>query len=186
LTHFSGGDSLPCSTAFGGLAQLGERLAGSQKVRGSSPLSSIRLALSLPKGSLMAGHSTRASLGLPNQEIGESSVLSDRKGVEGLVLAMNRESVWWTYILECRDGSFYVGSSGDLAARLQVHQSGNGPAFTATRLPIRLVYSERHASLEAAVKRERQLKRWTHAKKAALVVGDAQRLRVLSRCRQSR
>jgi predicted GIY-YIG superfamily endonuclease len=52
---------------------------------------------------------------------------------------MNRVPVWWNYILKCRDGSFYVGSSGDLEARIQVHESGNGPAYTATRLPIRLV-----------------------------------------------
>ncbi len=92
--------------------------------------------------------------------------------------------IWWTYILECRDGSFYVGSTGDLAARLHVHQSGKGPAYTATRLPIRLVYSEQHATLQAAVGRERQLKRWSRAKKASLVAGDGERLHALSRCRQ--
>jgi predicted GIY-YIG superfamily endonuclease len=93
--------------------------------------------------------------------------------------------IWWTYILECRDGSFYVGSSADLAARLKVHTSGKGPAYTATRLPIRLVYSEQHATLQTAVDRERQLKRWSRAKKAALVAGDSNRLRTLSRCHKS-
>ncbi len=98
---------------------------------------------------------------------------------------MTATPIWWTYILECRDGSFYVGSSGDLAARLQVHQSGNGPAFTATRLPIRLVYSERQSTLQAAVGRERQLKRWSRVKKAALIAGNGERLHALSRCRQA-
>jgi hypothetical protein len=40
LTRLPSGDSLRCFN-LGGLAQLGERLAGSQKVKGSSPLSSI-------------------------------------------------------------------------------------------------------------------------------------------------
>jgi hypothetical protein len=35
--------SLKVATTIGGLAQLGERLAGSQKVIGSSPLSSISI-----------------------------------------------------------------------------------------------------------------------------------------------
>jgi putative endonuclease len=92
--------------------------------------------------------------------------------------------VWWTYILECRDGSFYVGSSGDLQARIKVHQSGNGPAYTATRLPIRLVYSERHATLQAAVGRERKLNRWSRQKKAALIAGDGEQLQALSNRRE--
>jgi hypothetical protein len=42
LTRSAASDSFLCSQARGGLAQLGERLAGSQKVKGSSPLSSTR------------------------------------------------------------------------------------------------------------------------------------------------
>jgi putative endonuclease len=97
---------------------------------------------------------------------------------------MNRQQIWWVYILECSDGSFYVGSTSDLSARVRVHQSGNGPAYTSKRLPFRLVYSEQQASLQAAVARERQLKRWTRKKKAALVAGNSDRLHNLSRCRQ--
>ena len=90
--------------------------------------------------------------------------------------------MYMTYILQCCDGSFYVGSTGDLEDRLQVHNSGDGPTFTAKRLPVRLVYSEEHPTLEAAVKRERQIKRWSHAKKTALILGDKGRLKALSRC----
>jgi predicted GIY-YIG superfamily endonuclease len=73
--------------------------------------------------------------------------------------------MYWTYILQCCDGSFYAGSTGDLAVRLQIHSSGNGPNFTASRLPVQLVFSEEQPTLEAAIKRERQIKRWSHAKK---------------------
>jgi putative endonuclease len=93
--------------------------------------------------------------------------------------------VWYTYILECADGSYYVGSTGDVSARVELHLSGKGPGYTAARLPVRLVYSEQQPTLESAVKRERQLKRWTHAKKHALISGNFTQLHDLSRCRQS-
>jgi putative endonuclease len=94
---------------------------------------------------------------------------------------MSTEPTWWTYILLCADGTFY----GGLASRVRIHQAGNGPAYTAKRLPIQLVYSEPLESLQAAVARERQIKRWSHAKKAALIDGDREHLHNLSRCRQS-
>jgi predicted GIY-YIG superfamily endonuclease len=37
---------------------------------------------------------------------------------------------------------------------------------------VQLVYSELHADRPAALRRERQLKRWTRAKKEALIAGD--------------
>jgi putative endonuclease len=93
--------------------------------------------------------------------------------------------MWWVYILKCCDGSFYVGSTTDLAVRVSVHQSGKGPTHTAARLPVSLVFSEPHDTLESAVQRERQIKRWTRAKKEALIAGNLARLHDLSRCLQS-
>jgi putative endonuclease len=92
------------------------------------------------------------------------------------------DPIWWVYILECSDGSYYVGSTSNLIARVNLHQSGKGPKHTAGRLPVRLAYSERHPTLESAVQRERQLKRWTRAKKAALIAGKTEHLHQLSRC----
>ncbi len=96
---------------------------------------------------------------------------------------MNRVPVWRSYILECCDGSVYVRSTGDLNARIRVHHSGNGPAYTAKWLPIRLVYSKQHSTLQDAVIRERQLKGWSRANKAALVAGDREALHALSKRR---
>jgi putative endonuclease len=93
--------------------------------------------------------------------------------------------MYWIYVLQCRDGSFYVGSTVDLQDRIHTHNAGNGPAFTAKRLPVQLAYSEEQPSLEAAVKRERQIKRWSRAKKAALISGDKGNLKALSRCHGS-
>ena len=84
----------------------------------------------------------------------------------------------YVYILRCADDSLYIGETGDLADRLARHNDGRGCVFTASRRPVTLVYAEQHATRNGAVKRERQLKRWTRSKKEALVASD---LRLLKR-----
>ena len=78
---------------------------------------------------------------------------------------------WTVYFLRCRDGSLYAGATNDLARRLAAHQAGRGGAYTRSRLPVRVVYSERLASQGAALRREAALKRLTRAAKLALVRG---------------
>ncbi|MGE3240254.1 MAG: GIY-YIG nuclease family protein [Pirellulales bacterium] len=90
----------------------------------------------------------------------------------------------WVYILRCADGSYYVGNAQDVPERLRVHSAGRGPAYTAKRLPIQLVYHERSASLSDAVRREKQLKKSSRAKKEALIQGDMERLARLSKSHQ--
>jgi predicted GIY-YIG superfamily endonuclease len=85
----------------------------------------------------------------------------------------------WVYILLCADGSLYVGATTNLARRLVRHREGTAAAYTTTRRPVRLVYSEEHASVRAALVRERPLKRWRREKKLALVAGDLGRLKRL-------
>jgi putative endonuclease len=99
---------------------------------------------------------------------------------------MAAEHVWWVYILECSDGNSYVGSTRNLAGRTETHQSGKGPKYTALRRPIRLVYSEQHTTLTAAVQRDRQIKGWTRAKKIALIAGNLSKLHALSRRSQEK
>jgi putative endonuclease len=83
----------------------------------------------------------------------------------------------FVYILRCADGSFYVGSTSDPETREAIHNSGRGALHTRLRRPVRLIFTEPFATEAAAVTRERQLKRWTRAKKEALVDGDFERLR---------
>ena len=86
----------------------------------------------------------------------------------------------FVYILRCRDGSYYVGRTTNVAERLERHHAGRGPAYTAARLPVELVYSQELPSMEAAVRRETQLKRGTRAKKDALIAADRSRLHLLA------
>ena len=87
--------------------------------------------------------------------------------------------MWFVYVLQCADGSFYVGEAGDLAQRLAAHENGNAAAHSAKRRPVKLVYAEEHASRRLALARERQIKGWTRSKKAALISGDGALLKRL-------
>jgi putative endonuclease len=78
----------------------------------------------------------------------------------------------FTYILRCADATLYVGHTEDLTSREQTHNDGRGAVYTATRRPVRIVYAEEHGSIEQAIARERQLKRWSRKKKEALIRGD--------------
>ena len=89
----------------------------------------------------------------------------------------------FVYLVRCADNTLYVGHTEDLEERERVHNQGRGARYTASRRPVRIVYSEARDSLEGAVRRERQLKVWTRAKKEALIAGDIDRLKRLSKRR---
>ncbi len=81
-------------------------------------------------------------------------------------------SVFFCYILECSDRSFYIGVTDDPARRLEEHNQGKGGNWTAGRRPVKLVWTERHASLSSVRIRENQLMRWSYPKKEALIGGS--------------
>ena len=87
--------------------------------------------------------------------------------------------MWVVYILECKDGSFYTGVTSDLDRRLKEHREGTSH-YTGYNPPIRLIYRESHMAKTGAEKREAQIKRWSKAKKSALIDGDHALLKKLS------
>ena len=88
---------------------------------------------------------------------------------------------WHTYILQCSDGSYYFGHTEDVATRLMLHNAGKGANYTARRRPVTLVYSDSFPSKPQAIAREKQLKKWSRAKKKALINGDLDRLHRLAK-----
>ncbi len=74
----------------------------------------------------------------------------------------------YCYMLECADGTFYTGWTTDLEARLAAHNAGRGARYTRSRRPVRLAYWEAQPSRPAALRREAELRRLTHAQKRAL------------------
>lgn len=90
------------------------------------------------------------------------------------------------YILLCSDGRFYVGHTTNLELRLQEHNGehpvyAKGSDFTISHRPFKLVYTEVYNTVSEAAKRERQLHKWSHEKKQALIEGDIERLKLLSK-----
>lgn len=93
------------------------------------------------------------------------------------------DSSFFVYILRCADGSLYVGHTTDLQDRVKVHNDGRGATWTACRRPVELAYHEPAANETGAIRRELQIKGWTHAKKLALIRGDRAALKSLARRR---
>ena len=87
----------------------------------------------------------------------------------------------YLYILRLKSGSLYVGCTKDIQKRFQDHLNGNACRSTNIDPPVSLVHTETFDDFSEARKREAQIKRWSRAKKEALIVGDFDKLQSLSR-----
>ncbi|MFS0733709.1 GIY-YIG nuclease family protein [Microbacterium sp. 1P10UB] len=85
------------------------------------------------------------------------------------------------YILECADGTLYVGSTVDLDRRFAQHASGFGAQYTRRRLPVKLVWSASYERVEDAFRWEKRLQGWSHAKRLAFIDGGLDAVRGWSR-----
>jgi putative endonuclease len=88
----------------------------------------------------------------------------------------------YTYILECSDGSFYTGSTIDLARRFNQHRTGEGANHTKKHLPVKLVYVEKHPRIDTAFYREKQIQGWSRKKKIALIESNEEELKKYAEC----
>jgi putative endonuclease len=96
---------------------------------------------------------------------------------------------FYLYILRCADGSYYTGSyrGDDIATRVSEHQNGQYPdAWTASRLPVELVYSDNFESIEDCIAAERRVKGWSRSKKEAIIAGHWEKLPNLAKRPTSR
>ena len=77
----------------------------------------------------------------------------------------------WMYILECADGSYYVGSTVDLDGRVWQHNEGLGAAYTRPRRrrPVTLVFAADFARIDEAFAFEKRVQGWSRAKRLALI-----------------
>lgn len=76
----------------------------------------------------------------------------------------------YVYILASkRNGTLYTGVTSDLAGRVSQHRSGRVPGFTAQYGVRTLVYFEPHESMDSAIRRERQVKKWRRRWKLEMI-----------------
>jgi predicted GIY-YIG superfamily endonuclease len=92
------------------------------------------------------------------------------------------QKMYFVYLLECADGSLYVGMTSSLDHRLAEHQQGVDPqAYTFSRRPVKLIWNQEFASEHEAFTSEQQLKGWSRAKKQALAEGDWEKIQEIVR-----
>lgn len=73
-------------------------------------------------------------------------------------------------MLECKDKTFYIGSTNNLEKRIHQHNHAkNGAHYTKIRRPVTLVYSKKCKTYAESRKREGELKRLSRKEKLALV-----------------
>lgn len=77
---------------------------------------------------------------------------------------------YYIYILASRkNGTLYVGVTSDLIKRIYEHKNDLVEGFTQKYTIHNLVYFEATESIESAIMREKQLKKWNRAWKINLI-----------------
>lgn len=76
---------------------------------------------------------------------------------------------WYTYMLQCKDGSLYTGVTTDLTRRLNQHNEGTGAKYTAARRPVTIVWSELADDESSAKRREAAIKQLPRNEKLKLI-----------------
>ena len=84
-----------------------------------------------------------------------------------------RERTYWVYILASRrNGTLYVGVTGDIARRAFEHRTGAVPGFTKAYGVKMLVHCEPFRDVLDAIRREKNLKKWPRRWKLELIEND--------------
>ncbi|MBU3956673.1 GIY-YIG nuclease family protein [Patescibacteria group bacterium] len=82
--------------------------------------------------------------------------------------------MYYVYILRTSSNTLYIGQTNNLKRRLEEHKDNKTKSAKYIRyFPFfDLVYTESYSTRKEAMQREAQLKRWSHSKKEALIMGD--------------
>ncbi len=83
---------------------------------------------------------------------------------------MQRESIPTVYLLASRrNGTLYVGVTSDLVTRMHQHRNDTLRGFTSEYEVKLLVWFEQHTDIDAAIQREKRIKKWNRAWKLELI-----------------
>jgi predicted GIY-YIG superfamily endonuclease len=82
---------------------------------------------------------------------------------------VTQKTLYFVYIILCKDGSYYTGHAKNVESRVKTHRKGRGARYTRMHKPEKLVYVEEFESRSEAMKRERQIKTFSHNKKQQLI-----------------
>lgn len=90
--------------------------------------------------------------------------------------------VYYVYILMCSDKTYYTGITSNLEKRINEYKNGKHlDSYTYKRRPIDLVYFAEFSNIDIAISTEKQIKKWSKAKKEALINNEYDKLPNLSK-----
>ena len=89
----------------------------------------------------------------------------------------------FVYVLRLQSGGLYIGCSTNLEKRFGEHEKGSACRTTKLDPPKSVAWIEMQTDLPAARRRETQIKKWSRAKKEALILQDTESLRRLAKSR---
>ena len=75
---------------------------------------------------------------------------------------------YYCYMVRCSNDAYYTGWTTDPLRRVREHNAGRGARYTQMHRPVELVYVEEVADHSTALKREAEIKTYSHARKATL------------------
>lgn len=102
----------------------------------------------------------------------EANSLSDERSEESK--GYNDLVSYFVYVLRTSSNTLYIGQTNNLEKRIKEHINKNTRSAKYIKYldSCELVYSEEYPTRIEAMRREFQLKKWTKAKKEALIAGN--------------
>ena len=83
----------------------------------------------------------------------------------------------YTYMLRCKDNTYYTGYTNDLEKRIKAHNEGKGAKYTKGRRPVELVYYEEYEDKHSAMRREWEIKQLAREEKEKMIYEQKTNLR---------
>jgi putative endonuclease len=78
--------------------------------------------------------------------------------------------MYYVYIVQCQDKTFYTGITTDIERRLEEHNSSKlGAKYTTFRRPVNLVYAQKYKNRSTASKEEARIKKLSRSEKIKLI-----------------
>lgn len=93
------------------------------------------------------------------------------------MLRKRRMKIYYVYILKCKDESYYTGFTSNLEERINQYNEGKHlDSYTYKRRLVDLVFYCEFTNVEMAIETEKQLKKWSRAKKEVIINNEFEKL----------
>lgn len=84
-------------------------------------------------------------------------------------MVSQRKNRFYVYIVRCKNGTYYTGSTSNVENRIKLHNRGHGAKYLRGKLPVELVYAKEYKYYKNVLTAERRLKKLTRKQKEKLI-----------------